>query len=120
MLELLETVKETGGTGHHRKARRLARDLMVNDSVLADFERKGVTVISVAEPDLCSGAPTSGSLLYSLVLACRIDPEILHLRHDIGGKGRHSRRPRRSSVPARLGSSHEIFLPLTVHAQENP
>jgi DNA invertase Pin-like site-specific DNA recombinase len=40
------------------KLDRLARDLMVSESILADFQRKGVTVVSVAEPDLCSSEPT--------------------------------------------------------------
>jgi DNA invertase Pin-like site-specific DNA recombinase len=58
LLELLETVKESGGTVIIEKLDRLARDLMVSESILADFQRKGVTVVSVAEPDLCSSEPT--------------------------------------------------------------
>lgn len=58
LLELLETVKETGGTVIIEKLDRLARDLMVSESILADFQRKGITVVSVAEPDLCSSEPT--------------------------------------------------------------
>lgn len=33
---------------------RCARDLMVQESIIADFRRKGLTLISVSEPDLCS------------------------------------------------------------------
>jgi DNA invertase Pin-like site-specific DNA recombinase len=33
---------------------RLARDLMVQESIIADFQRKGLTLVSVHEPDLCS------------------------------------------------------------------
>jgi DNA invertase Pin-like site-specific DNA recombinase len=40
------------------KLDRLARDLMVQESILADFKRKGLTLISVAEPDLCSDDPS--------------------------------------------------------------
>jgi DNA invertase Pin-like site-specific DNA recombinase len=40
------------------KLDRLARDLMVQESILADFGRSGFTLISVAEPDLCSTEPT--------------------------------------------------------------
>jgi DNA invertase Pin-like site-specific DNA recombinase len=32
---------------------RLARDLMIQESIIADFKRKGLEVVSVAEPDLC-------------------------------------------------------------------
>jgi len=37
---------------------RLARDLIIQESILRDMERKGVQFISVAEPDLCSNDPT--------------------------------------------------------------
>jgi DNA invertase Pin-like site-specific DNA recombinase len=37
---------------------RLARDLMVQESIIADFQRKGLTLISVSEPDLCSDDPS--------------------------------------------------------------
>lgn len=37
---------------------RLARDLMVQESIIADFKRKGLSIISVAEPDLCSDDPS--------------------------------------------------------------
>jgi DNA invertase Pin-like site-specific DNA recombinase len=37
---------------------RLARDLMVQETILGDFRKRGITVISVAEPDLCSDDPS--------------------------------------------------------------
>lgn len=37
---------------------RVARDLMVQESILADFKRKGLEVVSVNEPDLCSDDPS--------------------------------------------------------------
>jgi DNA invertase Pin-like site-specific DNA recombinase len=37
---------------------RLARDLMVQESIIADLKRNGYEVISVAEPDLCSDDPS--------------------------------------------------------------
>ena len=37
---------------------RVARDLMVQESIIADFKRKGLTIASVAEPDLCSDDPS--------------------------------------------------------------
>lgn len=40
------------------KLDRLARDLMVQEHILADLQRRGITLISVAEPDLCSNEPT--------------------------------------------------------------
>jgi DNA invertase Pin-like site-specific DNA recombinase len=40
------------------KLDRLARDLMIQERILADLKGRGVTLISVAEPDLCSSDPT--------------------------------------------------------------
>jgi DNA invertase Pin-like site-specific DNA recombinase len=37
---------------------RLARDLMIQEHILQDMQRRGITLISVAEPDLCSDDPT--------------------------------------------------------------
>jgi len=37
---------------------RLARDLLVQESIIADLKRNGFEVISVAEPDLCSDDPS--------------------------------------------------------------
>jgi len=37
---------------------RVARDLMVQESIIADFKRKGLTIVSVNEPDLCSDDPS--------------------------------------------------------------
>ncbi len=37
---------------------RLARDLMVQESILHDMKRHGFQLISVAEPDLCSDDPS--------------------------------------------------------------
>ena len=58
LLDLMDTLKDSGGTVIIEKLDRLARDLMVSESILADFARKSITVISVAEPDLCSNEPT--------------------------------------------------------------
>jgi DNA invertase Pin-like site-specific DNA recombinase len=40
------------------KLDRLARDLMVQESILHDISRKGFQLVSVAEPDLCSDDPS--------------------------------------------------------------
>lgn len=37
---------------------RLARDLMVQETILGDLRKRGISVISVAEPDLCSDDPS--------------------------------------------------------------
>jgi DNA invertase Pin-like site-specific DNA recombinase len=40
------------------KLDRLARDLMIQERILADLKIRGLTLVSVAEPDLCSTDPT--------------------------------------------------------------
>jgi DNA invertase Pin-like site-specific DNA recombinase len=40
------------------KLDRLARDLMIQETLVADFRNNGFTVISAAEPDLCSDDPS--------------------------------------------------------------
>ncbi len=37
---------------------RLARDLMIQETIIGDMQKKGYTIISVAEPDLCSQDPS--------------------------------------------------------------
>lgn len=37
---------------------RLARDLMVQETILGDLRKRGISVISVTEPDLCSDDPS--------------------------------------------------------------
>ena len=40
------------------KLDRLARDLMIQESIIADLRRHGFEIISVTEPDLCSDDPS--------------------------------------------------------------
>ena len=40
------------------KLDRLARDLMIQETILRDLQRRGVSVVSTMEPDLCSDDPS--------------------------------------------------------------
>jgi DNA invertase Pin-like site-specific DNA recombinase len=40
------------------KMDRLARDLMIQETIIADMQRRGFTLISAMEPDLCSTDPS--------------------------------------------------------------
>jgi DNA invertase Pin-like site-specific DNA recombinase len=40
------------------KIDRLARDLMIQETMIADLQRKGYTLLSTMEPDLCSTDPS--------------------------------------------------------------
>lgn len=37
---------------------RLARDLMLQETIIADFQKNGITLLSTMEPDLCSTDPS--------------------------------------------------------------
>lgn len=59
---LQELMKALHGNGTPmvliEKLDRLARDLMIQESIIADMQRSGFGIISVMEPDLCSADPT--------------------------------------------------------------
>jgi len=58
-VEMLKAIADNGvRTIVIEKLDRLARDLMVQEHILKDLERRGVTIISVAEPDLCVSDPS--------------------------------------------------------------
>ncbi len=40
------------------KLDRLARDLMVQETIIGDLRKRGIELVSVAEPDLCSDDPS--------------------------------------------------------------
>lgn len=40
------------------KLDRLARDLMVQETIISDLQKRGVLLVSALEPDLCSGDPS--------------------------------------------------------------
>jgi DNA invertase Pin-like site-specific DNA recombinase len=57
--ELLAALEENGiKTILIEKVDRLARDLMIQETIIADMQKSGYTLISVAEPDLCSQDPS--------------------------------------------------------------
>ncbi len=58
-VELIERIMSSGGEGIViERLDRLARDLMIQEHILADLKRRGITIVSVAEPDLCTDDPT--------------------------------------------------------------
>ena len=57
--ELFAALEENGiTTVLIEKVDRLARDLMIQESIIGDMQKHGYTLISVAEPDLCSTDPS--------------------------------------------------------------
>lgn len=59
LAEMFVALEENGvKTVMIEKLDRLARDLMVQESIIADFQRRGYTLISAYEPDLLSDDPS--------------------------------------------------------------
>lgn len=59
LAELLAALEENGiKTVLIEKLDRLARDLMVQETIIADVQKRGFTLISACEPDLCSNDPS--------------------------------------------------------------
>jgi DNA invertase Pin-like site-specific DNA recombinase len=57
--EMLAALEETGvKIVLVEKMDRVARDLLVQETIIGDMLRRGYTVISTAEPDLCSKEPS--------------------------------------------------------------
>lgn len=59
LAELFAALEENGIKAFlFEKLDRLARDLMVQETIIADAQKSGYTVISAHEPDLCSSDPS--------------------------------------------------------------
>jgi DNA invertase Pin-like site-specific DNA recombinase len=59
LAELLAALEENGiKTVIIEKLDRLARDLMVQETIVADIQKHGYTLVSTCEPDLCSQDPS--------------------------------------------------------------
>lgn len=59
-LQMIQAIMEDGGTKTILVERldRLARDLMIQEHIIADVRKRRITLISVAEPDMCHDDPT--------------------------------------------------------------
>lgn len=70
------------------KLDRLARDLMVQETLIADMQKRGYELLSTAEPDLCSSDPSR--VLVRQIFGCIAEYEksviVLRLR---GARQRH-------------------------------
>lgn len=61
LIELLDFAEKNKGLNPSLiflRLDRLARDLLVQENLIADFQNKGLEVISIEEPDLCNNDPT--------------------------------------------------------------
>ena len=59
---------------------RLARDLMVQESVIADFKRHGFEIISVQEPDLCKDDPSRKLMRQIMGAFCEYEKSMIVLK----------------------------------------
>jgi DNA invertase Pin-like site-specific DNA recombinase len=93
---------------------RLARDLMVQEHIIADLRKLGVTLVSVAEPDLCVDDPSRKLLRQIMGAIAEYDRAMIVLkmkaardrkRADTGrceGRKRYGEKPGESSVRDRI------------------
>lgn len=59
LIDLLAECQESGvKTIIIERLDRLARDLMISETIIAEMRKKGYTIISTTEPDLCSDDPS--------------------------------------------------------------
>lgn len=63
---------------------RLARDLMVSETILADFQKNGITILSTQEPDLCSNEPSRKFMRQILSAVAEYDRAMLVSRMKAG------------------------------------
>ena len=56
--ELRELISSSPRPVLIEKLDRLARDLMIQETILADFTKRGIRLIPIMEPDLCSNDPS--------------------------------------------------------------
>lgn len=62
------------------KLDRLARDLMVQETIVADLQKRGVQLIPVLEPDLCASDPTRKMLRCFMGAVAEYDKTMLVLK----------------------------------------
>lgn len=100
---------------------RLARDLMVSETILADFQKNGITLLSTQEPDLCSNEPSRKFMRQILSAVAEFDRATLVARMKAGkvraranGKecgrasyGKHREHPEESEIVNRVLQLHE-------------
>jgi DNA invertase Pin-like site-specific DNA recombinase len=85
---------------------RLARDLMVQETILGDFRKRGITVISVAEPDLCSDDPSRKLMRQIFGAISEYDKSMIVLKLR-GARQRMKARTGRCEGSKPFGTSHD-------------
>ena len=89
---------------------RLARDLMIQESILLDLKRSGFQLVSVTEPDLCSDDPSRKLMRQVLGAFAEYEKNILVLKLR-GAKQR---------LKAKTGIAHEGAKPFGFYEGEVP
>ena len=112
---MLQTITSNGvRTIVIEKLDRLARDLMVQEHIVADLRKRGITLISAMEPDLCIDDPTRKLMRQIMGAIAEYDRAMIVLkmkaardrkRADTGrceGRKRYGEKPGESSVRDRI------------------
>jgi DNA invertase Pin-like site-specific DNA recombinase len=82
------------------KLDRLARDLMVQEHIIADLHKRGITLISAHEPDLCSNDPTRKLMRQIMGAIAEYDKTMLVLKLNAGRARKRSQGGHAEGPPA--------------------
>lgn len=102
------------------KLDRLARDLMIQEHIVQDLQRRGITLVSVAEPDLCSDDPTRKLLRQIMGAIAEYDKSMIVLKlrgARTRARGRNGRCEGRKAFGHNEGESDIIFRMQTLRNQ---
>jgi DNA invertase Pin-like site-specific DNA recombinase len=81
----------------------LARDLLIQEHIIADLRKRGVTLISVAEPDLCVDDPSRKLMRHIMGAIAEYDHDMIVIKLK-AAKDRIRQAGRRAEGPPRYGA----------------
>jgi DNA invertase Pin-like site-specific DNA recombinase len=113
------------------KLDRLARKLTVQESIIADFQKNGFEIMSVAEPDLCSDDPSRVLLRQFMGAIAEYDKKMVvlklkaarqRMRVKVGrceGRKQYGDRPGEAEIIDRMFAIYADTDMISVHKQLN-
>jgi DNA invertase Pin-like site-specific DNA recombinase len=97
---LLAALEENGiKTVLVEKIDRVARDLLVQETIIGDMQRRGFTVISTMEPDLCSTDPSRVLVRQIFGAIAQYDRSIIVAKMNAARKRKRDRGERAEGLP---------------------
>jgi site-specific DNA recombinase len=115
--EILTAIASNGArTIIIEKLDRLARDLMVQETMIAHLKRRGITLVSVEEPDACGDNPTRTFIRQVLGAVAELDRKMIvaklraarQRKNAPGGRYGYGHDPRRPNEAATLATMRAL------------